>query len=273
MNAPDKAPGTETIVPYAGFTFTPRRFTWSRSDEERMLGVCGGDVDLFGGAIDPAAFIPHAIKEASANGISAVGMVNMLQHIVMDAPLKLDDEIEVTGGVAEVHETPRGIVWVCDTNYAPAKGGPGVRTRRTALMTDPSVKADPNARGTIPRPEPAVTDPESLRVLDRIQMTPEDCCTYCGPTTNLIHTDLDFARNAGYRAPIVGGSHGVRYMTAALWREAAPTALDIDVMFRRPIFWDDEFDVRADDTGGTLRALCTARHGKVMSEMRINAIS
>lgn len=260
------------VLPHVGYRFAPRRTRFDRAAEERMLGVTGGDPAVFDGCIDPAAFIPAAIREAVANGISANGMVNMLQKIVVDAPLRLDEEIEVTGEVVEVTETPRGLVWVCDTNYAPAQGGPGVRTRRTALMTDPSVKADPGQRGTVPRPEPAITDPAPLGTVREVTMTPEDCVTYCGDTSNLIHTDLEFARNAGYRAPIVGGSHGIRYMTAALYRQFSPVTLDIDVMFRRPIFWDDSFDVRVDEADGTWRALCTARQGKVMSEMRINAM-
>ena len=104
-------------------------------------------------------------------------------------------------------------------------------------------------------------------------MTPEDCVTYCGDTSNLIHTDLAFAQNAGYRAPIVGGSHGVRYMTQALWAAHQPRTIDMDILFRRPIFWDDAFDVRVDDAGGDWRALCTERNGKVMSELKINAMA
>lgn len=273
MPQPDTAvPDAPAVMPRAGFTFTPRRFRFDRAAEERMLSVTGAGPRAFGGCIDPAAVIPHAIREAVLNGITANGMVNMVQRIVMDAPLDLDDELEVTGRVAEVHPTPRGLVWICDTDYAPAGGGPGIRTRRTALMTDPSVRADPGQRGTLPRPEPAVTDPEALRTLATVEMTPDDCLRYCGDTTNLIHTDPDFARNAGYRAPIVGGSHGVRYMTAALWQARTPRRLDVEIMFRRPIFWDDTFDIRLAESDGDWTALCTARAGKVLSEMRINSL-
>lgn len=261
------------VTPEPGFKLEPRSFWLDRADEERMLKVTGGDVELFGGNIDPAALIPLAIREASRNGISANGMVNMMQRIVVDAPLALNAEIRVTGQVTQVHHTPRGIVWICETNFSPAVGGPGIRTSRTALMTNPLQKADPDARGTIPRPAPAVTDPSRLTKVASVAMTPEDCVTYCGATTNLIHTDLAFAQNAGYRAPIVGGSHGVRYMTAAIWRSFSPKSLDMEIMFRRPIFWDDTFDVCADMKGDTWTALCTARHGKVLSEMRLNAIA
>ncbi len=260
------------VTPHVGFTFKPRRTMFDRAAEDRMLAVVGVDTALFDGCIDPAAFIPHAIRESRLNGISSNGMVNMMQKIVVEAPLKLDEEIEVTGEVIEVTHTPRGIVWVCDTRYTPVAGGPGVLTRRTALMTDPNVTADPSQRGTVPRPEPAVQDPAPLRTITEITMTPEDCVTYCGDTTNLIHTDLAFAQNAGYRAPIVGGSHGVRYMTAAIWQAFAPQQIDVDIMFRRPIFWDDTFDVRVAEDGDAWTALCTVRDGKVMGDMRINAI-
>ncbi|OWU83753.1 hypothetical protein ATO6_18065 [Oceanicola sp. 22II-s10i] len=263
-------PATGTVIPRAGYDFTPRRDKFDRKAEERMMGVIGGDAALFRGGIDPAAFIPHAIKEAVRNGISSDGMVNMMQHIVVEQMVGLDDDIDITGGVAEATETPRGIVWVADTDYRTAGEARGVLTRRTALMTDPTQKADPTARGTIPRPEPAITDPEGLRTVATVTVTPDETILYCGGHGNRIHTDLDFARNAGYRAPIIGGSHGVRYMTAALWREFAPSELDIDVMFRRPIFWDDTFDVRVKEEGGRPVAMCTARDGKVMSEIRIN---
>ncbi|WP_160380989.1 MaoC family dehydratase [Pseudooceanicola pacificus] len=258
------------VAPFAGMEFAPRRFRLNAADEARMMRVCGSDPALFDHCIDPAALIPHAIRESVLNGLNANGMVNMLQRIEMQAPLRLDEEITVTGRVTEVIETARGPVNTTETFYHGQDGRPGFALRRVALMTDPDRKADPSLRGAGERPAPVVPDPAALRQVGRVTLTPADVKTYCLDTGNLIHVDPVVAANAGYRAPLIGGSHGVRYMTAAIWREGAPRSIVLDIRFRRPIFWDEGFDVRVADGDPRWSAICLARGPKVLAEIAIS---
>ena len=103
-------------------------------------------------------------------------------------------------------------------------------------------------------------------------LTPDDVKGYGLNTVNAIHFDEDAAKRAGYRAPIIGGGHGVRFLTAAIWKEFAPKSIDVDIYFRRPLFWDDTFDIMVDDRNGKWGAMCLAKDGKVATEMRVNAI-
>ena len=59
---------------------------------------------------------------------------------------------------------------------------------------------------------------------------------------------------------------------AALWRQFEPMTLDLDIYFRRPIFWDDEFSIMVDGDNDTWRTMCLAKGEKVATELRINSI-
>ncbi|MEM8769706.1 MAG: hypothetical protein AAGE43_19910, partial [Pseudomonadota bacterium] len=72
---------------------------------------------------------------------------------------------------------------------------------------------------------------------------------------------------AGFRAPLIGGGMGVHYLVNALYAAGVLETLDLDIFFRRPIFWDAAFDVvRAGDA----IALVSSDEGKVLTEARIN---
>ena len=110
-----------------------------------------------------------------------------------------------------------------------------------------------------------------LRKLSDVEMTPERVTGYRA-TGNRIHFDPDAAKAAGFRAPIIGGGMGVHYLAAAIWREFTPQTIDLDIYFRRPVFWDDQLSVMVDDRGGPWIAICLAKDGKVATEARINRI-
>jgi len=257
------------IEPYKGFRFKERAMVVDADEEARLLKHCGIDLSLYGGAIDPAAFISLAIQEGVRNGISANGAVNMYQSIVQTKPLNLGEEIIVTGEVLSVEYTPRGRVMVSETWFADSSGVRAVTARRVGVMTNPLT---PDARGAGNRPAPVVEDLSLLQEIDSVVLTPEDVKGYGAKTTNFIHTDPETARRAGYRAPIIGGGQGVRHMTAAMWRRFAPSAVDMDIYFRRPLFWDDRFSVLVDEGDRTWKAICLAKEGKVATEARINRL-
>ncbi|OWU86146.1 hypothetical protein ATO6_04630 [Oceanicola sp. 22II-s10i] len=257
--------------PYAGFKYAERRFVPNAEDEKRLLGICGIDPMTFGGGLDPATFITLAIEEQVRNGVPSSGAVNMVQWLeVRDLP-KFDEEVTVTGGIVEVKEVPRGTTSEAEATYHGSDGRLCLRTGRVSLRTDPKKYADPKLRGAGKRPDPVIADPEALEVIEHIQLTPDIVSAYSLKTTNPIHNDMDAANRAGYRAPIIGGAHGVRYLTAAIWRQFAPKHIRMDIRFRRPIHWDDAFDVRVEGAG-EWSAICLSRDGKVLVEMAISEL-
>jgi hypothetical protein len=262
----------DDITPYAGLRYAKRVMVVDAANEARLLGHCGIDPATFRGNIDPSAFISLAIAEGVRNGISSNGGVNMVQGLVQSRPLRFDEKLTVSGEILDVQQSPRGRVSKSETWYHGENGELGVTSRRTSLKTDPTKYADPNLRGAGERPAPVITDISALRQIGRFQLTPADVKGYGLNTTNLIHFDQDAAQRAGYRAPIIGGGHGVRFLTAAVWRQFSPRSLDVDIYFRRPLFWDDAFDIMVDDAEGPWRAMCLAKEGKVATEMRINSI-
>src|SRR5437868_7443265 len=126
------------IEPIKGFRYKERVMVVDAADEARLLGHCGIDVALFGGNIDPAAFISLAIHEGVRNGISSNGGVNMVQGLAQHRPLRLGEEIVVTGEILEVEEAPRGRVTTSETWFANTKGERAITAFRRSLKTDPT---------------------------------------------------------------------------------------------------------------------------------------
>lgn len=257
----------QDITPTPGFAYAARRFIPDAAEERRLLAICGTDPALFGGGLDPATFITLAIEEQVRNGISSSGGVNMVQWLVVEDLPRFGEEVTVSGGILSVTEAPRGRVTTAEVLYHGADGRACLTSGRMSLKTDPTRYADPKLRGAGERPAPLIEDPEALEVIGTVQLTPEIVSAYSLNTTNPIHNDMDAAMRAGYRAPIIGGAHGVRYLTRALWSRFTPAHVRMDIRFRRPIHWDDAFEVRVAEDGS---ALCLSRDGKVLVEMAIS---
>jgi acyl dehydratase len=263
----------QDITPYKGFRYQKRVMVVDAANEARLMRHCGIDPAVFNGHVDPSAFITFSIQEGVRNGISSNGGVNMVERLVQSRPVRLDEKITVSGEILDVQQSPRGPVTTSETRYHAENGELAIAAKRTSLKTDPTRYADPNLRGAGERPPPVITDVSTLKKLGQFTLTLEDVKGYNLNTTNLIHFDEDAAKRAGYRVPIIGGTHGVRFLTAAIWEEFSPKGIDVDIYFRRPLFWDDSFDIMVDDAGGRWKAMCLAKGGKVATEMRVNAIA
>lgn len=258
----------EFIEPYEGFAYRPQTIAVESTEHDRMLRVCGIDPGIFGGSADPSFFIGLATHAGVNSGISANGSVNMVQSLVQHAPAPLDTPLQVTGEVLKVADAPRGTVVTSVVRFADADGRTLITAQRRSLRPDP---AKVGTRGAGERPAPVVEDVAALRALSEVEMTPDRVTGYRA-TGNPIHFDPEAAKAGGFRAPIIGGGMGVHYLAAAIWREFSPQSVDLDICFRRPIFWDDRLSVRVDDREGRWRAICLAKDGKVATEARINAI-
>ena len=64
------------------------------------------------------------------------------------------------------------------------------------------------------------------------------------------------ARRYGFRAPIIAGNQTVNFLLEALALDTLPHAFDIEVRFRKPVFWDDAVAIEGRrGAGGRLTAI------------------
>jgi len=258
----------EWVDPYEGYTYKEQTSTVESAEQRHLLEVCGIDPADFGDVADPSFFIGIAIHAGVQSGVSSSGNVNMVQRLVQHAPIRLDETFRITGKVVKVEPVPRGQTETSEIAFIGPDGKTAISAKRTSLRPDPA-KAD--ARGAGHRPAPVVEDVSALRKLVDVEMTPDRVTGYRSDG-NPIHYDMAAANAGGFRAPIIGGGMGVHYLAAAIWREFNPQTVDLDIYFRRPVFWDDQLSVMVDDRGGSWTAICLAKDGKVATEARINNI-
>ncbi len=252
--------------PVAGFQYVPASVTIARDYQGEKLEACGLDPALLGDVADPAFFIAEAIRAGIDSGISAEGNVNMLQSLVQHRPALLDEALTVRGEIVAVTPVPRGRTVDTQVTFSTAEGERVITANRRSLKPDPDRAG---SRGAGERPAPVVTDVAALTVVAEHTLTPEMVTAYSS-AGNSIHYDLAAAQKAGFRAPLIGGGMGVHYLTAYLWETYAPRQLDLDIYFRRPIFWDESFVVAVSPAAD---AICIAKGHKVATEARINALS
>ena len=227
----------EWIEPRAGFEFLVQTLSVPGDFQTEKLHAAGIEPEVFGDTVDPSFFIGVGIRAGIRSGISAEGNVNMVQRLVQTRPVRLGEVLIVHGRIERVREVPRGHTVDTTVTFEDASGAVVIDASRTSLRPDPN---QGTRRGAGERPPPVVPDPALVRVLGEHRLTPERVKRY-SMEGNSIHYDEEAARRAGFRAPMIGGGMGVHFLAALLWSRGAPRALDLDIYFRRPIFWDDRF--------------------------------
>ena len=207
----------------------------------------------------------------------------MMQRLVVYRPARLGEVLVVRGEIESVDEVPRGHQVTTKVTFEDEQGGLVIDASRTSLRPDPNKRA---ARGAGERPQSVVSDPGLTVALGVHTLCPERVKDY-SVEGNSIHYEEAAAKAAGFRAPMIGGGMGVHYLTAALFSRYLPNAVDMDIYFRRPIFWDEEFSsaLLASDVSeaphnhlAAWRALCLLRDEgdkglKVLTEARLNSVS
>ena len=253
------------IDPYDGFQYQQDTVSVDASYQSEKLRACGLDPALFADAVDPSFYIGLAIKAGVASGISAEGNVNMLQTLTQHRPAALGEPLTVRGQISAVTAVPRGRTIDTDVWFEDLSGERVISATRRSLKPDPSK----NSRGAGDRPAPVLADLDSVTLLSHHRLTADQVKAY-SEEGNSIHYDLAAAQKAGFRAPLIGGGMGVHYLLAALWARQRPRQLSLDIYFRRPVFWDDEFDVVMDEQAHAIGL--TKSDGdvsKVLTEARI----
>lgn len=251
--------------PVAGFEYLPATVTINAEEQNQKLSACGLTDSVFDECVDPSFFIGEAIHAGINSGISAEGNVNMLQTLTQHRPAGLGEPLQVHGRIAAVNTVPRGRTIDTEVVFESASGEKVITANRRSLKPDP---LQSGVRGAGERPAPVVTDLSALRALSNHELTPDRVIDY-SREGNSIHYDLEAAQAAGFRAPLIGGGMGVHYLLAALMAESAPEYLDLDIYFRRPIFWDDAFSVMISPAGDAICIAKSPRPEESAGEMKV----
>ena len=259
-----------------GFELTPTEVAVSGAYQAEKLDACGIDPKIFGNQVDPSFFIGIGIHAGIRSGISAEGNVNMLQRLIQYRPVSLGETLQVRGRIESVQAVPRGHTVQTQIAFEDESGAVVVDASRTSLRPDPSKG---NTRGAGERPAPVVADPQATQQLETHQLTPQRVKDY-STEGNSIHYDEAAAQAAGFRAPMIGGGMGVHFLAAAIWGQGTPVHVNLDIYFRRPIFWDEVFTtglLGTPEQCKTWQALCLLRDEKelglkVLTEARINEL-
>ncbi len=251
--------------PSAGFRFQPGVTVVSADHQRAKLLACGIDPQIHGDKVDPAFYIGLGIQAGMRNGISAQGNINMMSRLCQHRTALLDEDLNACGVIEAVTEVPRGLAVDTDAWFEDKNGVRVISVPRKSLRPSATTVS---GRGAGERPAPVIADVTRLKGLSTYQLTPAQVRQYSSEG-NSIHYEMAAANQAGFRAPIIGGGMGVHYLVAALVTHFEPSQFELDIYFRRPIFWDDEFQVCVDVSKEPWPALALVRNGKVLTEARV----
>jgi hypothetical protein len=250
--------------PVIGFELEPQDIIVTRDVQTEKLSACGLNSDDLDGWVDASFYIGLGIQAGIKSGISAEGNVNMLTSLIQHRRVRLDEPLTVRGTITGVTDVPRGQTIETDVWFEDANGHRAISAPRKSLRP----KSEAKKSGAGDRPAPIIEDVDAMNQHQHYELTPERVKAYSSEG-NSIHYEMDAANKAGFRAPIIGGGMGVHFLVHTLWQECQPTAWDLSIFFRRPIFWDDAFNVVANPWS----ALGLVKNGKVLTEARINHLN
>ncbi|MDP6388319.1 MAG: MaoC family dehydratase [Alphaproteobacteria bacterium] len=232
-----------------GFQYAERRFAIARAYQEEKLSCCDIDPALYGDRVDATLLGFQVIQAMLDSGVELTGQVHVSQRIRQRSPVALGETLTQTGRITAIETVDRGDLIHAAFDYTTPAGDVAVVVERSSLR--PSAAAD----GLAPpkrTPSPPVERPAGFRVLGEKQLQPELVAHYSAEAGNLIHSDPDVAREHGLRAPIAAGLMGIHFLIEALSTPAPSDAFDVEIRFRRPMFWDDRLTVLGREAAGRL---------------------
>tara|TARA_B100002052_G_C15759191_1_gene541486 strand:- start:553 stop:993 length:441 start_codon:yes stop_codon:yes gene_type:complete len=78
---------------------------------------------------------------------------------------------------------------------------------------------------------------------NRYLLNPKKVADFSSEAGNLIHSDPKVAKQHGFRAPIAAGLMGLHFYRKFIGENFESKSFDLQVWFRRPMFWDDELSL------------------------------
>ncbi|MPY75685.1 MAG: hypothetical protein GEU87_15650 [Alphaproteobacteria bacterium] len=264
-----------------GFAFPAEWIALDAAEQRRLHGHCGIPPARYGEYCDAGLLARRTITlntaaiQASRPGLAPVHVVHRLrQH----APAPLGEKLRLDGRYVEIADARRGQIARSRWEYRQDDGTLLLTVEPDVMMVDPEGKGDAGGKRSTAAPREEDTREEDTggwAVLTRKQCTPETTCGYCLNTTNLIHTDPATALRYGFRAPIIAGNQTVNFVLEALSLDARPQSFDIEIRFRKPVFWDDAVAIEGRrGAAGTLTGIRAVNgEGATVADATVNAVA
>lgn len=232
-----------------GFVYPAYEIVVTPEHQRRKHALAGVDSDLFGDAVDITFLAYESILAGRRAGVSVNGNVHMAQVFRQREPIRLGEPVEIRGRVTAVEPVAKGDVITSEFELVRPDGSVPLVAERCGLRLDPAKAGGAGRGGANPAPADAG---DGMVELDRKQLVPERVAEYSVEAENLIHSDPEVARRFGYRAPIAAGLMAAHYVLEALLRRGPITALDMEMRFLRPMFWDDALRILGREADGRL---------------------
>ena len=257
---------SEPLEKENGFKFAPWIFFVEKKEQIRKLNCSGVNPEIYGNHVEIAMLGLPTIKVLMAADIPILGGVHLSQRFRQIEPLHLGEPITVNGQIVDINPHPRGCVLHCQFKYSRSNGDVCVEAERSGII---AIGAKEPSRG-IPRPSETL---EGFSEIMHRKLIPKSVGEYSNEAGNLIHSDPAVAAEHGFRAPIAAGLMGIHFYREALQNAYKPDAFDLEVWFRRPMFWDDTMTLMASKERGRICAmhlLCSS--GKPASSCIVHSV-
>ena len=266
------------LEPYplpVGHVYQPRPVSIDRDIQIAKLTASGIDPGVHGDRLD-LTFLGLPILDAlTERDVPLQGQVHVYQRFIQHAPIMLDGELNMRGEITAIEKVAKGEVVCWAFDFTDRTGRHLVTIDRAGLRLQARTAEDGGKNGGRGGATDFLAPPEEdqpgFEILWQRTLVPDDVARYSSDGRNKIHSEPEIARQFGFRAPIAAGLIGVHYYLEAMAGYGATDKLDLEIWFKRPMFWDETLTLRRHVDGSRLTSMRIENQaGKPASLARIN---
>ena len=235
-----------------GFRFPPLEARVTAERRRLYHRCCDVPEGRFGDLADVSIFGQDTALAAVAAGLPLDGRIHLRCLLRQAAPIPLGERLRLEGRVLPYGPSPRGRLLNATFAFRRVDGSVPLEIEMQYLLPGPA---------TGERPAREAEAEAVYAPFAELALTPEKVMGYSEEVGNLIHFDVDFAKRAGFRAPLAQGQMQVTAALGALAAEGLPDAFTLDSRFLRPLHWDERAAIEA--TADRSRLRLVAPDGRV----------
>ncbi|HZD26586.1 MAG TPA: MaoC family dehydratase [Alphaproteobacteria bacterium] len=226
--------------------------------------------EAFGEVADVTILAQDNSRATTRAGLPNDGRVHIRHVIRQRGRVRLGEELVINGRIGPYRQTRRGKLLTCLFGFLRGDASVPLEMETEYLLP---FAAPPAARPAAERAaRPADADPlAGMTLTGELVLTPERVTGYSSEVGNRIHFDPEFAKAAGYEAPLAQGLMELTALHGALVQEfGPPEQIDLEVRFLRPVTWEAALEIVRDAEARTWR--CVGADGRVTAEMTVSRL-
>ena len=247
-----------------GFEFPETVIQISEEEQKHKLSCCDIDGSIYGNEVDVTMLGLPTLEILMAAGIPVLGAVHLFQKFHQFKPIYLGEQISIVGKIAQVSPHERGCILACNFSYIDDMGDVRVEAQRSGIIP---IGSKESSKEIFKPSEQLDGFVEKARYL----LDPKKVADFSSEAGNLIHSDPKTAKQHGFRAPIAAGLMGLHFYRKFISENSNSKSFDLQVWFRRPMFWDDELSLVVRDLKSEKYDMhLLASNGKPTSNCRLS---